>query len=934
MRSDVLEVIWSARDVTNAIVLTHNIDFVFLQTVVMSAFGRCGSPKVTIFADSGCATETFAQQRAVLTDLGARYRVVPVAMDAGFRFHPKAVLLTGETTGTLLVGSGNLTFGGWRENAEIWTRFDSKNDGPGSLHAFRGYLADVLKRVVLPEAVEREVAEAFDASTKPWLSDGEADGALVGRVGNGPPLLEQMLAVGGNEPVEELVVCAPYFDHQGLALQEFAADVRANRTTVLCQPGRTGLHRQAWERNAANATLQSIDYRHRGSAESERSAFVHAKFYGLRRDDEVVVLAGSANCSRAALTVRGNAGNAELMAVRRVTPKAFAEELVGELDRLPGPVSLPDDPLDETDADAATSALRVLAARFDAGRLLIGYAPSSAMVAECVVNEAAVPFERAAKGVVSVPRPPEPKSVVVRAWVDEVLIESAAAWVDIEHKLRATAHSRSLADSFRARVQAGAWSADGWADVLNVFCKHLAYLPDVGPGGAAERTDGRDDEPDGSTYTEADVFAPDYRPPKLERVWFQAGDDGHGQVHSLRQLLLRWFGVAGDEPETAPDAHEDSDHPGGEETVDRPEQLPTVPPLETSQMILNQRRIARIVDQLQRAMTSSQFLEGRSPEYLSTDLKVASVLLGVGLAKGWLERERFFELTHSIWSSLFFARGRDEDGWLEYRANTAEHREAFVGSMRSAELSAALIGWYLAALRPGSGTPEAARFTLAAVLAVGRLPWLWHGGGQEDIGKELAVLLAHTAEAGRLDHEERVRSAEVEWKRLIQRGEALHRLELAVGNATLDAIRERVRIDELVPGDVLWQGAAGFCVVLRRCSRSAKDNVPVLKLQGRDTPVEFQASATVPMRALLDEEVIERTQDFRRRSAQSPPRFHRRTVDRDRIRDDEIQAANRVLGRVRTTRHRAIWCRPCCENRRVVCAGTRLENKAWASHGA
>ena len=171
MRSDVLEVIWSARDITNVVVLTHNIDFVFLQSVVMSAFRRCGSPSITIFADSGCAAETFAQQRAVLTDLGARYRVVPVAMDAGFRFHPKALLLTGETAGALLVGSGNLTFGGWRENAEIWTRFESENDGTGPFHAFRAYLADVLERVVLPEAVEREVAEAFDASTKPWLSE-------------------------------------------------------------------------------------------------------------------------------------------------------------------------------------------------------------------------------------------------------------------------------------------------------------------------------------------------------------------------------------------------------------------------------------------------------------------------------------------------------------------------------------------------------------------------------------------------------------------------------------------------------------------------------------------------------------------------------------------------------------------------------------------
>ena len=672
-----------------------------------------------------------------------------------------------------------------------------------------------------------------------------------------------MLAVCGEEPVEDLVVCAPYFDHEGLALQEFAAHARAHRTAVLCQPGRTGLHARAWRRNAPSATLQGIDCRHPGSAESERSVFVHAKFYGLCREGEVAVLAGSANCSKAALTLGGNAGNAELMAARRVAARTFEEEFLGELVHLSEPVELADEPPDEIDADSGRTPLRVLAARFDTGRLLVGYAPSSATVVECLVNEATVAFEPAEKGVVSVWCPSEPELVAIRARVGEVVIESEATWVDIEHKLRATAHSRSLEDSFRARVQAGAWNADGWAEVLDVFCKHLAYLPDIGPSGTATHSGGRDDGVEAPMYTEADVFAPDYSPPKLGRVWFPAADGGHGQAHSLQQLLLRWFGVAGNEPETTSDLDEDSNTPEGEEVVDRPEQLPTAPPSATAETALNKRRIARILDQLEGAMTNSQFLEGRSPDHLAMDLKVASVLLGVGLAKGWLERERFFELTHSIWSSLFFARGRNEDGWLEYRANTAEDREAFVGSMRSAELSAALIGWYLAARGPGSRTPETARFTLAAALAVGRLPWLWQGGGQEDIANELAVLLAHTTEGGRPDHEERVRSAEIEWERLVQRGEALRRFELAIGDATLDTIRGRVRIDELVPGDVLWQGAAGFCVVLGRCSRSSKDNVPVLKLQGHGAPVEFRASDTVPMRALLDPAVIESTQDFR-----------------------------------------------------------------------
>jgi hypothetical protein len=112
MRLDILKSIKSATEITNAIILTHNIDFVFVQSVVIPALRKCGSPSLTIFADAECAEQTYQHQARVLSGLGLRYRVVPVAMNTGFRFHSKALLLSGTKKGTLFVGSGNLTFGG------------------------------------------------------------------------------------------------------------------------------------------------------------------------------------------------------------------------------------------------------------------------------------------------------------------------------------------------------------------------------------------------------------------------------------------------------------------------------------------------------------------------------------------------------------------------------------------------------------------------------------------------------------------------------------------------------------------------------------------------------------------------------------------------------------------------------------------------------
>jgi hypothetical protein len=867
MRGDVLKTISSAKDVANAIVLTHNIDFVFIQTVALAAFRRCGHPTITIFADAACAAESFAHQLPVLTGLGVRYRVVPVAMEPGFRFHPKAVLLSGEESATLLVGSGNLTFGGWRENAEVWLRFDSEQDGTAPFHAFKGYLTEILARVPLPDAVTAEVEEAFDPKGKPWAAAEPAgDARLLGRAGSGTSLLDRMLDAVGRDPVDELLVCAPYFDDDGVGLRELVTRTGAKRTTVLCQPARSTLTRRSWEPSAGQAVLEQADFTRTNASGEERSAFIHAKLYAFRRAHEVVVSAGSANCSRAALIIPGRAGNAELQGIRTVTPAEFEEEFLGELKVTSEPVALRDEPVpDPDDGSSAGPALRVLAARFEARSLLVAYSPPGAAIVECLIDEVATRFTAVEKGVLRATSGVEPRVVVIHARVEGEFVESAPAWVDHEHYLRATARGRSLADSIRARIQPGEWNASGWAEVLDVFCKHLSYMPAHRAGGTATRGATDDEPPSEVEFTAADVFSPDYRAPTLGSIRIPAVLGAGGHVQSLQQLLLRWFGIATEEPDGEGSGGTDEGGDDTDDTVDRPEQLkaatPSTPPPAAEVSDRDRRRIEALLSQLEEAMTNAEFLAERGPDYLAADLKVASALLRLGLREGWVEHERFFDLTQKVWSSLFFSsEPQKEVGWLEHRASTAEDRESFVNDMRSAELSAALIGWKLGA-PSDDATPEAARLALAAVLAVARLPWLWHGGEPEKIAEELAVLLSHTADPG-VNRDTLLRQSEAEWVLLLRRGQALRLLEDAVSRLTPAEVRDRIRSTELRPGDLLWQGTAGFCVVRQRASRTADDKVTVLRLQGAGGEGQFKASFMVPMRALLGEDVVPHSDAF------------------------------------------------------------------------
>lgn len=863
MRGDVLKTISSAKKVTNAIVLTHNIDFVFVQTVVLAALRRSGQPTLTIFADAGCAAESFTHQRPVLTGLGMRYRVVPVAMEPGFRFHPKAVFLSGEDSATLLVGSGNLTFGGWRENAEIWLDYESERDGTAPFHAFKSYLTEILSRVPLPDSVSAEIDEAFNPQSRSWAArEPVGEGRLVGRVGTGTSLLNRTLDVAGGDPVDELIVCAPYFDENGIALQQLVTRTGANRSVVLCQPDRTTLTLQSWEPSASQATLQRADFMRTNVAGDERSAFMHVKFYAFVRDQEVLVLAGSANCSRAALTTTGWVGNAELQGVRTLTLTEFEDEFLGELTLSSDDILLQAKPAQDTkDESAQRAELRILAARYDTRTLLVAYSPPGATILECKVDETSREFTRAEKGILYISSGEKPRVVSVRAQLDGAIIDSAPAWIDHERDLRSTARGRSLADSIRTRMQPGELNASGWAEVMQVFCKHLSYMPILQVG--QRISSGPDDESNSleTEFTAPDVFSASYCAPKLTTNSISVTPTGVSQSQSIPQLLLRWLQVVADETEEESEVSEGREE-GDEDTetsVDQPEALPKSAPKErppeSEVSERNKRRIETLLSHLEDVMTSPEFLEERSPEYLAVDIKIASALLRLGLREGWVQRQRFFDLTHRIWSAMFFSSDPQRDvGWLEYRAARSEDRSAFIADMHSPELSAALLGWKLAA-ETDEALPEAARLELAAVLAVARLPWLWQGNDISRIAEELSLLLSHTVGPG-VVLEELLREAEAEWSLLLRRGQALALMERAIRHMRVDELRDRIRDDELNPGDLLWQGKAGFCIVVKAASRTTDKLVKVLKLQSAQGEAVFQAPFTVPMRALLDEEVV------------------------------------------------------------------------------
>ena len=870
MRQDVLKVVSGARDITNAIVLTHNIDFVFVQSVVIPALRKCGSPSVSIFADADCTAQAFQYQARFVTGLGRRYRVVPIAMRTGWRFHPKALLLAGPESATLLVGSGNLTFGGWRENGEVWFRYDSEIDGTGAFAAFRAYLHEVLGMCPNSEMLSPEVEEAFEPSTHGWAAGMGEPGALLGRVGRGERLLERMVNVLGAGDVDELYVCAPYFDEDGEALKRLVQQLGSPRTTVLVQGERTNLSAAAAAGLDSSVVLRATTYQHRvaGGSDGEervREALLHAKFYAARQGDVVRVVAGSANCSRAALTVAGPVGNAELMAQTSMTAVEFQNAFLGELvvdEEAPALGAVTND---EGVVAPTGGFIRVRAARIEGRSVRVTFeADQATKVKRAEIDGSAVDRDEGGDGWASFKATGYRHTVMVVGESQGNEVRSQLHWIDDEIALRTSARGRALAEAIRNRVRSDSWSIGAWTDVLSELFKHLQYMPKVGAGrnSGVARDEAR--ATGGVDFEWGDVFAESYGLPTEASLMRRLTGGLDDRVGGLRSMLIRWFGIAapgqenevgGGEVSGVSEAERADDGDDGAEGGDRVEPLPKViaGTVRRPASSKERKRALRLVRQVAARLGEAEFLCERRPEVLAADLKIAAALLRVGLSEGWLTEEEFVDGTMKIWLPLFFnAVGSGSAGWLEQRYLNAPDREEFSRVLGSVDLAAALGCWALS-VPVKAGSARHALFGLASALGMARLPWLWGIGDEKRVAREAIEMIAHTSEGDGRDW----RTFERRWSRLARRGYALRQLERAVSRVEMRELRCRIKQNAVEAGELLWQKGAGFCVAAEDCERVEGRKAKVLVLQRAGGTKIYAGPFLVPLAGLLEDNVLD-----------------------------------------------------------------------------
>ena len=279
-----------ARDV---LLLSFNANLGFFERFALGA-ARARQALVTVVGDAG-----FVHADPMLVRYaGTTYLDGRALCRHGGRFHPKLLVITGEASATVAVGSGNVTLGGWHDNAELWTILRGDADGaPATLGQLAAWLRGLPRQVRFSAGVEPALERAAEALDR--LPSTQPGPRLVSSLDR--PILRQ-LPTG---PVDTLTVAAPFLDQRARAVAVLAERLQPGMLEVLVQPGVGAYDGQ---------TLTQVLARHGGVAlPVEGSRYHHGKLYEWTTAGRRVALTGSPNASAAALLLAmAEGGNCEL----------------------------------------------------------------------------------------------------------------------------------------------------------------------------------------------------------------------------------------------------------------------------------------------------------------------------------------------------------------------------------------------------------------------------------------------------------------------------------------------------------------------------------------------------------------------------------------------------------------------------------------------
>jgi hypothetical protein len=304
----------------HALILTYSLDLSFYERDLGRTLTRV--PNRVVLADSRRLAEHFddmASGGEVLHAANLAYAVGGVT--AVRAAHAKVILLAAPGSGLVIIGSGNLTLGGYASQGEQFCiyRYDGTQDQLPPFAAVRQLLDGLAAREWIDPVARWHLDQIWAGA--PWLGATAPPGTpMPVRHNLDASLLSQLAGRIGGQPVSEVIVHAPFYDPHCEALGRLLAQLAPASARILVQEHETSIDPTALAR-----VLGSYHGRVavQPASAPEAGTYLHAKFVLARTRREDIVLAGSANMSLSALCNTVASGNVELGNLLSAPPGSF-----------------------------------------------------------------------------------------------------------------------------------------------------------------------------------------------------------------------------------------------------------------------------------------------------------------------------------------------------------------------------------------------------------------------------------------------------------------------------------------------------------------------------------------------------------------------------------------------------------------------------------
>ncbi len=286
---------------------TYNIELNLFNEYLLRRLGDAPLNAV-VLADRRRLDESLAaipaERLDTLGPVNRRWLLRGLQVGTG-RFHPKSYLAVRPRSATLMVGSGNLSTNGIDAGREVFTSFSSGSPvGAAALTTWRSWM-----RRVVGASGDTLLAERFadleQRLPKPDRPMAVSDSPVWHNLDEplGPRFCDTVKALATE--VDELIATAPFFDEEGEALGSLVDRLRPKllrlyTTSTTSVAGSALLDRL----RGAECEIEVFAY--------EPDRFTHAKLIGAVAGKRGWLLSGSANLSRAALTLAPGLANVEL----------------------------------------------------------------------------------------------------------------------------------------------------------------------------------------------------------------------------------------------------------------------------------------------------------------------------------------------------------------------------------------------------------------------------------------------------------------------------------------------------------------------------------------------------------------------------------------------------------------------------------------------